>query len=583
MSRRGMVATAAAAGALVFGLTVAGAADADPVVTSGSGGTPALLQPKVDAFRAQLGTLNPNVSGSAPAGRREINWDGVPDAFASPTNLPFDFFNARSPRGVLFTAVNGAPGNVLVSSTAAGSERFVDVEPSYAGTFTAFSAPRLFASQNAPSGISDPSIDVLFRVPGSSAVASTNAFGAVFAGVSFANRTYLQFYSSEGRNLGLYPAPIGSLSFVGVRYDAGERIGFVRVRAGDSRLGPGLRESVSRDVVAMDDFIYGEPQRLATPAASESFENGLGAFTAEKLRGAPADPTFAIAGDDAHSGSSSAFVPDAGSLTDMTLTSPPVAIRGGGPSALTFYHRISSETDFDGGVVEVSGDGGATWADPAPAQWLENGPAARIGAGFQSALTGRIVFSGASAGFVRSVLDLGPYAGTTIRYRFRFASDISNAGRGWAVDDVGVSTPAPPPVTPPIVPPPGGGPGTPVAPGRLTALSLKPRSFASGKTAKVGYTLSAVASVSFTVTRSTAGRLVRGRCKTPAPRRGKRCVKTATVKRITARGAAGANTLTLSLGRVAPGSYAVKATAGGASKSVTFTVTRARARRGKRR
>lgn len=581
MSRRGKVATAAAAGALVFGLTAAGAADADPIVTSLSAGTSAALQPTVDAFRAQLGALNPNVSGSAPAGRREINWDGVPDAFASPTNLPFDFFNARSPRGVLFTSVEGAPARVLVSSIVPGRERFVDIEPTYAGLFTTFSASRLFASQNTPSGVSDPSVDVLFRVPGSGTAASTNAFGVVFTGVSFPNRTYLQFYSSEGRNLGLYPAPVGALSFVGVRYDAGERIGLVRVRSGDARLGAGIRESVSQDLVAMDDFVYGEPQRLATPGASESFESGLGGFTPGTLRGAPGDPTIATAGDDAHSGSSSAFVPEPGSIADTTLTSPPVAIRGGGASALTFYHRVSSERTFDGGLVEVSGDGGATWTEPAPAQWLDNGPAVRITNGFQSPLAGRITFSGASAGFVRSVLDLTPYAGTTIRYRFRFASDNLNGGRGWLIDDVGVSTPAPPP----IVPPPGGGPGTPVAPGRLTALSLKPRSFASGKTAKVGYTLSAVASVSFTVTRSTAGRLVRGRCKTPAPRRGKRCVKTATVKRITARGAAGANTLTLSLGRVAPGSYAVKATAGGASKSVTFTVTRARARarRGKRR
>jgi hypothetical protein len=35
-----------------------------------------------------LGTLNANVPGSFASGRRETNWDGVPDNFAAPTN-PF--------------------------------------------------------------------------------------------------------------------------------------------------------------------------------------------------------------------------------------------------------------------------------------------------------------------------------------------------------------------------------------------------------------------------------------------------------------------------------------------------------------
>jgi len=52
---------------------------AAPVVFEASGEGPADIQGAVDDFRAFLGPLNPNVAGSFPSGRREINWDGVPD------------------------------------------------------------------------------------------------------------------------------------------------------------------------------------------------------------------------------------------------------------------------------------------------------------------------------------------------------------------------------------------------------------------------------------------------------------------------------------------------------------------------
>ncbi|TMH07182.1 MAG: hypothetical protein E6H67_04310 [Betaproteobacteria bacterium] len=73
------------------------------VIFSASSTSPAGIQSTVDAFRTSLGTLNPNVIGSFGSGRREINWDGVPDALSAPNNLPANFFNVNSPRGVIFS------------------------------------------------------------------------------------------------------------------------------------------------------------------------------------------------------------------------------------------------------------------------------------------------------------------------------------------------------------------------------------------------------------------------------------------------------------------------------------------------
>ena len=98
---------------LVLSLATAAAA---PITFSGSGSSPAGIQATVDAFRAGLGTLNPNVAGSFGSGRREINWDGVPDAFADPNLLPLNFFNVNSPRGVVFST----PGSGFQVSGNAG-------------------------------------------------------------------------------------------------------------------------------------------------------------------------------------------------------------------------------------------------------------------------------------------------------------------------------------------------------------------------------------------------------------------------------------------------------------------------------
>ena len=90
----------------LFGILVLGFAAVPSqaqTIFSASGPDPASVQPTVDAFRAGLGTLNPNVAGSLGIGRREINWDGVPDGLSAPNNLPADFFNVNSPRGVVFS------------------------------------------------------------------------------------------------------------------------------------------------------------------------------------------------------------------------------------------------------------------------------------------------------------------------------------------------------------------------------------------------------------------------------------------------------------------------------------------------
>src|SRR5438093_9331012 len=67
------------------------------VVELGTGVNAAAITPARDAFRNDLGGGTvAGANGSFGGLRREINWDGVPDAFSAPNLLPGNFFNVNS-------------------------------------------------------------------------------------------------------------------------------------------------------------------------------------------------------------------------------------------------------------------------------------------------------------------------------------------------------------------------------------------------------------------------------------------------------------------------------------------------------
>src|SRR5260221_13472765 len=109
------------------------AASAGAITFSATGANAASIQATVDSFRTALGSLNPNVVGSFGSGRREINWDGVPDGSAAPNNLPGNFFNVNSPRGVVFSTP-GTGFQVSANSGVAPIE-VGNIDPTYPDFF----------------------------------------------------------------------------------------------------------------------------------------------------------------------------------------------------------------------------------------------------------------------------------------------------------------------------------------------------------------------------------------------------------------------------------------------------------------
>jgi hypothetical protein len=204
--------------------------------------------------------LNPNVATTFPTGRREINWDGVPDAFSAPNNLPANFFNVNSPRGVVFST----PGTGFQVSANAGVDpvEFGNIDPSYPALFAPFSAQRLFTA------LGSNITDINFFVPGTNIPGLTRAFGAVFSDVDLASITRIQYFDKNGIQRGSFDAQAfaGNETFSFLGFDFGAPIiARVRITTGNNALGAGIIEALpTRDLVVMDDFIYGEP--VASPA-----------------------------------------------------------------------------------------------------------------------------------------------------------------------------------------------------------------------------------------------------------------------------------------------------------------------------
>lgn len=232
-----------------------------------TGETAADIQQTVDEFRTALGANNGNLPENGdPNGRRQINWDALPDAFSDPNFFPGDFFNGSTPgraRGIEFQETGDTTG-FLVSSTEAsgqptafGFENFLPV----------FSEERLFAP------VGGTTFDILFFDPADQITqATTRGMGIVFSGLDFDDTVQVDFLNLAGEllaSLNPFGPDDADLSFLGAIFDTAE-VAKVQIAGGNRFLiengsfGGGIG-----DGFVMDDFIFGEPTPVNQVAVSE--------------------------------------------------------------------------------------------------------------------------------------------------------------------------------------------------------------------------------------------------------------------------------------------------------------------------
>jgi hypothetical protein len=216
-------------------------------------GSSATVAAKADEFRTALGgSLNPPTVHDATSGRREINWDGVPAALTNLNTFPGDFFNVTSTRGALLST-NGT--GLRVDSTA-----FSDISGTLPGQFTAFSPKKLFSS------VGSPFTQVDFDLVGTTTRGLVNGFGVVFSDVDRLGSTRVVFVDTQGHELANIAAPahLGTqqFSFVGAVFPSAI-VQRVLIFSGDAALNATIKDvsdGGTKDLVTMDDFIYGEPR-----------------------------------------------------------------------------------------------------------------------------------------------------------------------------------------------------------------------------------------------------------------------------------------------------------------------------------
>ncbi|MFZ9388811.1 MAG: HYR domain-containing protein, partial [Chitinophagaceae bacterium] len=149
--------------------------------------------------------------------------------------------------------------------------------------------------------------------------------------------------------------------------------------------------------------------------------------------GTPAPPVV--------SAPNAAFVNDPSAISDKVLETS--QFTPGFGATLTFQNNWLLENGFDGGVLEISINGGP-YVDiiTAGGSFLAGGYNGSISNSFGNPLGGRSAWTGSSAGFTTTTVRLpNSAAGQNVKLRFRMGSDSSVAGTGWRIDDLSMSQP----------------------------------------------------------------------------------------------------------------------------------------------
>ena len=203
--------------------------------------------------------------------------------------------------------------------------------------------------------------------------------------------------------------------------------------------GPSLNSSVFSFTTVAAPGDCG-PGTTANIAYQYGFEAGVGGWTHSGT-----GDSWAISTTNPHSGTSLFHAGDPAVVSDQRLVSPAVVLpTGQNPVVLKFWHLPNMENSgttacYDGGILEISTDAGATWTQVPNANLLVGPYTGLVSASFSNPLAGLPAWCNGTV-YIQSIADLSTYAGQTAQFRMRLGSDTSVSDAGWDVDDVVVQS-----------------------------------------------------------------------------------------------------------------------------------------------
>lgn len=137
-----------------------------------------------------------------------------------------------------------------------------------------------------------------------------------------------------------------------------------------------------------------------------------------------------------YSAPNSYFTINTASVSDQRMFSTNSIALGATPPDLTFWNYFNTEFKYDGGIIEISTNDGATYSQ-IPASGITTG-------GYTSTMDNSTAIPGASAwtgdgtDWKKVTIPMTPYANQSVKLRFRFVTDNGTSAEGWYVDNIAI-------------------------------------------------------------------------------------------------------------------------------------------------